>query len=79
MLLTLSDETRSLKQLVSLYKSFILFSCYSAPSNLWFGETALISAEGVQQGAPAWTLTFLLSYPSISCAAKVRVQDLVPG
>ena len=37
-----------------------LFSCYSSPSTLFFGETVLSSAEGVQQGDPLGPLLFCL-------------------
>ena len=37
-----------------------LFSCYSAPSTLFLGDTTLLSAEGIQQGDPLGPLLFCL-------------------
>ena len=37
-----------------------IFACYSAPSTLFFRDTTLLSAEGVQQGDPLGPLLFCL-------------------
>ena len=37
-----------------------LFSCYSAPSSLYFNDTVIHSSEGVQQGDPLGPLLFCL-------------------
>ena len=43
-----------------------LFSCYSAPSSLYFNDTVIRSSEGVQQGDPLGPLLFcLVIYPLI--------------
>ena len=36
----------------------LIFPCYSAPSTLFFRDTSLLSAEGVQQGDPLGQLMF---------------------
>ena len=38
----------------------LIFACYSAPSTLFFRDTSLLSAEGVQQGDPLGPLLFCL-------------------
>ena len=54
-----------------------LFSCYSAPSSLYFNDTVIRSPEGVQQGDPLGPLLFCFGDPSLDSAVEVRVPTLL--
>ena len=53
-----------------------VFSAYSAPSSLYWGDKILLSREGVQQGDPLGRLLFCLTIYPIQSQLQSELQLL---
>ena len=59
----------------SLYP--FVYSSYSSPSSLFWGNEVILSAEGVQQGDPLGPLLFCITHHDAAGSVMLTINDTV--